>query len=74
MAEGVNGVATLVRSRNHKCRALRGKTNFYQSTCMEYRYGDGKVIGTPPHPTCGLACIHCVPCLNLIKGIFNTLF
>ena len=47
---------------------------FYQSTCPDFRYGDGKVLGTQPHSTRGLASTHCVPSLNLIKGRFNTLF
>ena len=48
MAEGVNGVATLFRSKNHKYSVLRGKTGLYQSTCPEFRYGDEKVLGTQP--------------------------
>ena len=47
---------------------------FYQSTCLELRYGDRKVLGTQPHPTHRSASTHCVPSLNLIKGKFNTLF
>ena len=45
---------------------------YYQSMCPEFRYGDGKVLGTQPHSTCRLASIHCVLRLNLIKDIFNT--
>ena len=37
----------------------------------KFRYGDGKVLGTQPHPTHGLASSHCVLRLNLIKGMFN---
>ena len=37
----------------------------------EFRYGDGKVLGTQPHPTHGSASSHYVLCLNLIKGPFN---
>ena len=47
---------------------------YYQSTCLEFRYGDGKVLGTQPHLTHGLASFHCILCLNLIKNIFNTTF
>ena len=46
IAEGVNGIATYFRSKNHKYSALRGRTDLYQSTCLEFRYGDGKVLGT----------------------------
>ena len=53
---------------------FRGRTNLYQSTCLDFRYGDGKVLGTQPHPTYRSAFTHCVPSLNLIKGIFNMLF
>ena len=44
---------------------------YYQSTCLKFRYGDGKVLCTQPHPTRGSASTHCVLHLNLIKGIFN---
>ena len=44
---------------------------YYQSTCPEFRYGDGKVLGTQPHPTHGSASTQCVLRLNLIKDIFN---
>ena len=53
---------------------FRGMTDLYQSTCLEFRYGDGKVLGTQPHLTCGSASTHCVPILDLIKGKFNMLF
>ena len=43
----------------------------YQSTCPEFRYGDGKMLGTQPHPTRGLTFTHCVLHLNLIKGTFK---
>ena len=46
----------------------------YQSTCPELKYGDGKVLGTQPHPTFGLTSTHCVPNLNLIKSKFTMLF
>ena len=38
---------------------------------LEFKYGDGKVLGTQPHPTYGLASNHCVLRLNLIEGLFN---
>ena len=47
---------------------------FYQSTYPKFRYRDGKVLGTQPHLTRGLASTHCVPRLNLVKGRFNMLF
>ena len=47
---------------------------FYQSTCLEFRYRDGKVLDTQPHLTCGSVSTHCVPNLNLTKGKFNMLF
>ena len=53
---------------------FHGKTNLYQSTCLEFRYKDGKVLGTQPHQTRGSISIHYVPSLNLIKGLFNMLF
>jgi len=74
MSEGVNGVATLLKFSNHKYNALCERTNLYQIICSEFRYRDGKVLGTQPHPTHGSASIHCVSSLNLIKGTFNTLF
>ena len=45
---------------------------YYQSMYLEFRYGDGRVLGTQPYSTCGSASTHCVLCLNLIKGIFTT--
>ena len=36
------------RCRNHKYNALHGRIDLYQSTCSEFRYGDGKVLGTQP--------------------------
>ena len=50
---------------------------FYQSTSPEFKYGDGKVLSTQPHPTLPLivsTSTHCVPNLNLIKSKFNMLF
>ena len=44
---------------------------YYQSTCLEFRYGNRKVLGTQPHLTCGSAPTHCVPCLNPIKDTLN---
>jgi len=44
---------------------------YCQSICPEFRYRDGKMLGTQPHPNHGLASIHCVLHLNLIKVIFN---
>ena len=37
----------------------------------KFRYGDGKVLGTQPHPTYELTSTHCVLHLNLIKDMFN---
>ena len=47
---------------------------FYQSRCLEFKYRDGKVLGTQPYPTSGSASTHCVLNLNLIKSNFNMLF
>ena len=47
---------------------------FYQSTCLEFKYGDRKVLDTQPHPTHGSASIHYAPSLNLFKDRFNILF
>jgi len=44
---------------------------YYQSTCPEFRYGDGKVLGIQPHRTRESASTHCVLCFNLIKDTFN---
>ena len=44
---------------------------YYQSTYPKFRYGDGKELGTQPHPTSGSAFTHCVLHFNLIKGTFN---
>ena len=44
---------------------------FYQSMCPNFRYGDGKVLGTQPHPTRGSASTHFVSNLNPIKGKLN---
>ena len=44
---------------------------YYQSTSLEFRYGDEKVLDTQPHLTCGLTSTHCVPCLNSIKDTLN---
>ena len=44
---------------------------YYQSTCPEFRYGDGKVLGTQPYLTRGSVSIHCVLHFNFIKGTFN---
>ena len=41
---------------------------------LEFRYKDGKVLGTQPHPTYGSSSTHCVLCLNLIKDILNIVF
>ena len=40
---------------------------YYQSTCLKFRYGDGKVLGIQLHPTHGSTSIHCVLRFNLIK-------
>ena len=59
-------------SRNHEYSTFMWKgQSYYQSMCLTFRYEDGKVLGTQPHPTRGLASNHCVLCLNLIKGMFN---
>ena len=44
---------------------------YYQSTYLDFRYGDRKVLGTQPHPTFGSAFTYCVLRLNPIKGIFK---
>ena len=44
---------------------------YYQSMCSEFRYGERKVLGTQPYPTCGFASTHYVLHFNLIKGTFN---
>ena len=44
---------------------------YYQNTCSEFRYEDGKVLGTQPHLTCGTVFSHCILRLNLIKDTFN---
>jgi len=38
---------------------------FYQSTCPEFRYEDGKLLGTQPHLTRRSASTHYVPNINL---------
>ena len=38
----------------------------------ELRYGLGKVLGTQNRLTLRLASLHCVYCLNPIKGTLNT--
>ena len=40
---------------------------YYQSTCLEFKYRDGKVLGTQPHPIRGSASTHCVLYFNLIS-------
>ena len=47
---------------------------YYQSMCQEFRYGNGKILGTQPHPTSGSTSTHCVPNPNLIKRSSNMLF
>ena len=44
---------------------------YYQSTCLEFRYRDGKELGTQPHPTHGSASTYHILRFNLIKGTFN---
>jgi len=46
-------------------------TDFYQSTCLEFRDGDVKVLGSQPHLTCGPISTYCVPYPNSIKRPFN---
>ena len=53
MSEGENGVTTQFRSRNHKYIIIRGRTDLHQSMCLGFSYGDGKMLGTQPHPTRG---------------------
>ena len=38
---------------------------------LEFRYRDGKVLGTQPHLIRGPASINYVLHLNIIKGMFN---
>ena len=45
--------------------------DLYQNTCLEFRYGDGKVLSTQPHLICGLASSHCVSHPNSIKESSN---
>ena len=45
---------------------------YYQSMCLEFRYGDEKVLDTQPYLTHESASTHCVLRLNLIKGVLNT--
>ena len=33
---------------------------YYQSTCLEFRYGEGKMLDTQPHPTCESTSTHYV--------------
>ena len=44
---------------------------YYQSTCLKFRYGDEKMLGTQPHQTRGSTFTHCVLHFNPIKGTFN---
>ena len=46
----------------------------FTKVCLEFRYGDVKVLGIQPHQTYTLAYTHCVPNPNPIKGSFNMLF
>ena len=48
--------------------------DLYQSTCPDLRYGDEKVLDTQPYLTLGSVSTHCVPSLNLIKGLLNMIF
>ena len=62
-------------SRNHEYIALMWKgRSYYQSMGLEFRYGDGKVLGTQPYQTHESTSNHCVLHLSLIKGIFNIVF
>ena len=45
--------------------------SYYQSMGLEFKYGDGKVLGTQPQLTHGSTSTHYVLYLNLIKGMFN---
>ena len=40
---------------------------FYQSMCPKFRYEDGKVLDTQPHPICGSASTHCAQVLISLK-------
>ena len=42
--------------------------DLYQSMCLEFRHGNGKVLGIQPHPTLRSASTHCVPNPNPSKG------
>jgi len=51
-----------------------GRIDLYQSSCPEFRYEDGKVLGIEPYLTHRSASTHCVSNPNPIKGSFNMLF
>ena len=55
-------------------QCLYGRNDLYQSMCSEFRYGDGKVLGTQPHLTRGLVSTHCVSNPSPLKGSSNRLF
>ena len=50
---------------------MEGLILLLESIGTEFRYNFGKVLDTQNHPTHGPTSIHCVLCLNPIKGTFN---
>ena len=60
-----------IRSRKHILAPFMEGLIYYQSTCPEFRYEDGNVLGYQPHPTHGSAFTLCVLRLNLIKDTLN---
>ena len=48
MAEGVNGVSPSLGLETINIVSFHERNDLYQSTCSEFRYGDGKVLGTQP--------------------------
>ena len=46
MVEGVNSVVTYLGLGTRKIVPFCGITDLYQSKCLEFRYRDGKVLGT----------------------------
>lgn len=50
------------------------RTDLYCSSCPEFRYRYGKVLGIQPHSTRRPASTHCIPNLSPIKWFSNRLF
>ena len=63
----------LIRSRNPRYSSLHGRIDheridLYQSTCPKFRYRNGKVLGTQPHPTRKSAFTHFFQILISLKS------